>query len=153
MKFEILAPGEGDYKRYKDFIINIDERFIPKISEKQDLENYINKTFEKAFKFCFIENDKIIACNIVYLNVAPGYSYGSIAGVLKEYESEGLGLFLMRKANKKAKEIGSAGYRVQIRSTNLVVYKFYLSQGFQIIKDENFKNTDIHILDLQKNFF
>lgn len=152
IKYKVYHPKEISFYKLYDFIKESDKLFIPTLSTLVDLKEYTEKIFNNATCFAYLEEGEIIALSIAYVNKAPQETYGTYLAVKPEFEADGLGLDLVRKAIGYAKEFGSSGFSLQIRSSNKMLLKFYLHQGFTIIKEGLYPNSDIKELDLNKKF-
>lgn len=152
MKYKIQQPGEGNKEAIKNFIEKMDKFFTPTLASRVNIEVYCNKIFKNATKFIYEEKGDVIALCIVYVNEAPKESFGTYLAVLPEYATYGLGLDLVRKAIKYAKSKGSSSFRVKIRASNKMLYKFYQLQGLSKVNEENYPNSDIVEYELVKLF-
>lgn len=113
-------------------------------------DDYIKKIYEKATKFLYEENKKIIALSLVYVNKAPNESFGTYLCVDPRYNDVGLGLELVLKALKYAKEYGSSSFRVMIRSSNSMLFKFYSKLGFKVTQELKYPNSEITEYEMVK---
>ena len=152
MEYKIFGPKEGDKTIIGDFMKRMDSNFTPTLASRLNLDEYIEKIYNNATKFTYWDKDKLIALGISYINKAPLESFGAYVVVDPAYESYGLGLDICMKSFKYAKEFGSASFRVKIRDSNTMLNKFYLKQGFKLIHQGTYPNSDIKENELVKNF-
>lgn len=152
IEYKVFQPKEISFDKLYDFIKESDKLFIPTLSSLVELKEYTEKIYNNATCFVYLNDEDIIALSIAYVNKAPKETYGTYLAVKPEFEADGLGLDLVRKSISYAKEFGSSGFSLQIRSSNTMLLKFYLHQGFTIIKEGLYPNSDIKELDLNKKF-
>lgn len=138
MEYIIKTPGTEDVQRIHQFLVDTDHLSIPPLSHRMDLLEFACKLQEKATLFEYVEDNKIIALNAVYVNKYPTDSYATSLAVLQEYEGYGIGAKLILKAINYCRKYGSEGYRLQMRSSNTVMLDFYLQRGFAIIKEDDY---------------
>lgn len=142
MEFKILGPGEGNKDQIGSFMKDMDKYFIPPLATRINLDEYIDKIFNNATKFTYFEGDRLIAIGINYVNKAPDETFGTYLVVDPEFESYGLGLDIALKALKYAEKFGTASFRVKIRNSNKMLNKFYLKQGFKIVNQSPYPDSD-----------
>lgn len=146
------GPGEGPKENFHDFVMNSDNLFCPSLSSRVDLETYIKKMYDNGTKQIYIENGAIIGLSVSYINKAPNYSFGTYLLILPEYEGYGLGLAMVKNNLKYAKEIGCKEYRLRIRASNKMLYKFYKSMGFIESEKIPYEGTDEFQYEMIKYF-
>ena len=146
------GPGEGPEDDFFQFVKDSDAFFNPPLSVRVNVEEYAKKMFLNGTKQWFADNGKIIALSVAYYNKPPQESFGTYLFVLPEYESNGLGLKLVQNTLKYLKEFGADRYRVKIRASNKMLYKFYLLMGFKKTGEGLFPNTDEVEYELTKFF-
>lgn len=95
---------------------------------------------------------KLIACNAVYVNVAPLDSFATFLVVKEKYANYGIGAKLIIKAVRYSKELGSSGYSLKMRASNKVMYDFYLRLGFIKVSEGKYPNSDEYEYGLRISF-
>lgn len=138
MEYIVKTPGQEEVSKIHHFLLDTDHLSIPPLSHRMDLLEFAKKLQEKATIFEYVEDNKIIALNAVYVNKYPIDSYATSLAVLPEYEGFGIGAKLILKAINYCKKYGSEGYRLQMRTSNRVMLDFYLNRGFSIIQEEDY---------------
>ena len=152
LSYNIEYPNAGDKTTFIDFIVESNEWFIPKLDTRVDLESYATKLYQYGTKFICNDGDSIVAISIAYINTAPKYSFGSYLVVSPRYEGLSLGFSLLLKTLKFAEENGSKGFRLKMRASNHMLFKFYSKLGFKIIGENTYPGTDIIEYELSKDF-
>lgn len=151
-KTEILEPSVIDPEELFQFVQESDSLFIPLLSTRTDLKEYSYKMALNATLFITRKGNELIACNAVYINPKPNYSFATFLAVKKEYENYGIGARLIIKAVKYAQKQNTNYYQLEMRASNIAMLEFYKHLGFRIIGEELYPGTTELRLTLQKDF-
>ena len=151
-KTEILTPSVIDPEELFHFVCETDSLFTPPLSYRIDIKEYSYKMASKATLFITRQKDEILACNAVYVNPRPGFSYATFLAVKKEYEHLGIGARLILKAIKYAQQQNSSSYELQMRASNIEMLEFYKKLGFKIINIEPYPHSKELMLTIKKEF-
>lgn len=141
MEFIVKNPKEECIENIYDFFVKTNDLTIPPLSQIVNLKEYTEKIHSNATLFEYIEDNRIIALNAVYVNKYPQDSFATSLAVLPEYEGYGIGAKLILKAINYCKKYGSQGYRLQMRSSNIIMLDFYLKRGFSIIQEDDYSEN------------
>lgn len=122
------VKGEMYENRILDFLTDVDDVIIPKLSERVHLEEYAKKLACKAETlFARYENNDIGACSI-YCNTEIAY-ISSIA-VKKAFASMHIGSEIILNAKKKSCFCGCKCIRLDVFKENDNAIRFYKKNGF-----------------------
>lgn len=152
MEYKVFKPGEASVDLVARFIKDMDKLFIPTLSSRVDLDEYAAKMCKNATMFSYLEDGEIVALSVAYINKAPLESFGTYLAVHPDLADTGIGLVLTVKNIKYAEKMGSASFRVKIRASNEMLYRFYVKQGFVKTKEETYPNSDIIEYEMVKRF-
>ncbi|MCF2659126.1 GNAT family N-acetyltransferase [Parabacteroides distasonis] len=154
LKFEVKIQSEIDKDELSGFVWKTEGRLIPSLSSRINVDDFIERVYQNATFFIArdIENDIIVALNIVYVNQAPDRSYATFLAVLEEFESMGIGARLILNAIRYCKKVGSACYSLSMRKSNETMLAFYLKNGFVIESEKTYPNSDEIQVDLKLVF-
>lgn len=126
---DIESVDEGEI--YK-LLFQYDSYFIPKISERTNLEEYAKKLSSNA-TFILAKNKNIIlGFAAIYYNPAPQSTYLPLISVNHDCQGLGVGRMLMVKIINYCNVNNSAGILLEMRADNLKLFKFYSDFGFKI---------------------
>lgn len=153
--YEVLPAGQIDVSEFFKFAEDTDHLFIPRLSSRVQLQEYIGKMALHATIFTvrdLEDNSKLIACNAVYVNKTPLNSFATFLAVREEYASYGIGAKLIIKAIRYCQEFGSAAYSLKMRASNKVMYDFYCRLGFKKIAEAKYPNSEEIEYELEKTF-
>lgn len=147
--YQIVEPKKENFDIFSSFVREMDSNFIPSISSRVNIDNYILKMYENATIFKITSEDKIIACNVVYVNEGKD-AFATFLAVRPEYENFGLGAKLIYKALRFCEEKGCLFYSLKMRISNKVMYDFYIRLGFDKIKVTKYPNSNEYEVELVK---
>ena len=125
----VIPPVDKD--ELKAFLISVDTKLIPKLSDRVDIDVYADKLSEFADLFYLFDREKMIANAAVYLNHGKN-GYISSFAILPEYQGKGMGRKLFLAVNREARKRGITQIGLEVFETNKRAIRFYEKQGFQI---------------------
>lgn len=141
-----------------NFLLKIDDSFIPKLSSRVELTEYAIKLFENAVIFSVLSVDKkdVIGAILLYCNdKEKKNAYIPIVGVLKEFRGLGITKILFGKVEKLLKETGFKSLSLETWFGSDAL-PYYIKNGFyieQTIFDRPDKGMSIKLKkELQLNF-
>lgn len=141
MTFSIEHPNTIDEEELYDFFQKVGDTFVPPLRTRIDIPVVVKKIRRNATLFVYREEGKLIACNAVYVNKSPDYSYATFLAVVPEYEAMGIGARLVLKAINYCRAFGTHSYRLQIRLANSDMLNFYLRHGFVVTGESVYPNS------------
>ncbi len=113
------------------FLNDVDKDFIPNISAKVNLEEFVCKVFSLS-ELIAVEDEEIKGLLVLYCNDAiENKAYISFVAVRNMYRRQGIARSLMASAIQRAKEKGMKA--IGIHSNNPVALGLYKSLGFKTI--------------------
>lgn len=118
----------------KEFLISIDHSFLPKLSNRIDIDSYSEKLIRRAITFSIIHKptNKIIACIAVYANNQENQeAYIPVLGTLEDFRKQGLIKELFQNVENYLfnKNYKSINLETWVGSTAL---NYYIKNGFYI---------------------
>ena len=152
--YSILLSKEINKDEFVSFVKDTELLFVPRLSTRVSLIEYAEKMYQYATLFIVRDMDdagKLIACNAVYVNVAPLDSFATFLVVKEKYANYGIGAKLIIKAVRYSKELGSSGYSLKMRASNKVMYDFYLRLGFIKVSEGKYPNSEEYEYDLRND--
>ncbi|MFO7851419.1 MAG: GNAT family N-acetyltransferase [Bacteroidota bacterium] len=116
-------------KKIYNYLVSVDKDFIPNLSSKVALHEYVEKIFKLGNVYVAVEDDTIQGLIIFYTNDKKNRkSYGALLSVRKEFEGRGLSKELFTVFIKKSKEAGML--YATCHTSNPVALKIFYSFGF-----------------------
>lgn len=147
--YQVLSPKQERFEDFCSFVKEMDSNFIPTISSRVNIDSYILKMYENGTIFKIIDENKIVACNVVYINEGID-AFATFLVVRPEYADFGLGAKLIYKALRFCKDKGCCKYSLRMRKSNQVMYDFYIHLGFEKILESKYPNSDEFEVELMK---
>lgn len=135
-KIEYVWSDKGEGKRIYQFLIETDNCFIPKLSERVNIEEYAQKLAQNAENiFVSYEGQDIGACS-VYCN--SDIAFISSFAVKPEYMRMKIGSHMMGQVVQQTKQLKCKSIRLEVYASNSAARTFYEKCGFVSIaqKDE-----------------
>lgn len=131
----VWLSGSSQSKRIKDFLIQIDEIIIPRLSDRVDMGEYSLKLAMQAKNlFIMIDNEDIASCS-VYCDGTIAY-ISSIA-VKEKYQSSGIGRYMLYIVKGYVRRKGCKKIDLKVHKDNIHAFEFYVKNGFEIFQLEN----------------
>lgn len=128
----MLTTSYFDKENLLNFLQTIDQDFTPKLSEKVNLDVFINKIVDNANIVIDFENNEIRGLLVLYCNDSINkYAYISLCGVIRQYRGMGLAKKLLLKAIDIVKDKNYI--TLGVHSNNLIAIELYRKLGFKII--------------------
>lgn len=127
----VMPPS--DKKRLKKILLRLDEAIIPKLSERVDLDEYVQKLSERAELFYVINRGEDIGNCAIYLNRGT-YGFISSIAILKEWKGLGIGKLLWNHVLERSMEKQVKTIELMVHQENYNAMKFYAKAGFRIVE-------------------
>ena len=137
-----------DVETIRQFLIEVDRTFPVPLSEKQELEKFAVKLYEKAALCTVMEEGRIIAMTAGYVkNVVENLAYVSVVATLPEYQGRGYSSDTVRRFIKKAKEQHLDGVHLYTAAGNEKAIRMYKRIGFEeLLLDHEERPKDVHLI-------
>lgn len=129
----MIEVGYHEKKKLISFMEDINDDFVPKLTDKVRLDNYVDKIIDKAILLVDLDGDNIAGLVVLYCNdQSQRRAYIPFCGVKKEYRNLGIARRLIEKAititgEKQFKVLG-------IHSNNLIAINLYRKLGFHLVE-------------------
>ena len=116
--------------RIADFLLKTNELYIPHTTDLvKSLDEYAEKLSLNADSFFLCDAHKDVGYCALYAN-KPDMAFISTIGVMKDYQSKGMGGALLNAAISFAKEKGFSRIALEVDPSNIVAITFYQRHGF-----------------------
>lgn len=152
IEYKLYRPGELDASIIHAFLIEMDDYLIPTLSSRVDLGAFATKISNLATHYVAYDGKSLIGLCSFYFNYSPHCSYGTYVCTHPNYRDEMVGVELLQKFIEYCRLNGSKGVEAVIRKSNKALVKFYSAMGFSIVGEENYPNSDIVELHIEKTF-
>ncbi len=137
-----------DVEAIRRFLIEVDQTFPVPLSQKQELEKFAVKLYEKATFCTVMEKGRIIAMTAGYVeNVVENLGYISVVATLPEYQGRGYSSDTVRRFIEKAKEQHLDGVHLYTASGNEKAIRMYKRIGFEeLLLEHEERPKDVHLI-------
>lgn len=116
----------------RKLLFQYDTYFIPKISDRTNLEEYAKKLSTNATFILAKNKNTIVGFAAFYYNPAPQSTYLPLIAVDQDCQGLGIGRMLVEKMVNYCFINNSAGILLEMRADNSKLFKFYSDFGFTI---------------------
>ena len=152
-QYIIHDPGTLDYAVLQAFLVDTEDMFSPKLSDRLDLEEYAKKLTSRAYILACHHENQILGLTAIYYNPNPEYSFSTMFCVRKEYQkSDVIGIKLQELLRDFWKEHPTQGIRFDIRKSNKQLVRYHKIKGAQILCENIAPNSDEVELRMQYEF-
>lgn len=130
--------GLATQKQLYNLLLSCDNFFIPKLSEKVNIEKYSEKLFTRAVNFEAWENDNVIGLISMYVNDEK-ISFGYITNVSVEnkYLNKGIASKLLKNCIEYAKIKKLRCIKLEVNRNNISALKLYEKFNYKVYQDDN----------------
>lgn len=137
-----------NYIQIRKFLEKADQLFPIPLSEKQNLDEFAKKLYEKATVCKVSEGDHIMALLAGYTdNVEDGLGYISIVATLPQAQGKGYGTSLIREFLDIAQSKGLRAVHLYAVKENIPAMRMYKKLGFEdFVIDDEPRPNDAHLI-------
>ena len=136
---------KNSVSQIKDFLFKVSGLFPVPLSEKQNLDDYAVKLYEKATILTAMQNDEIISLVAGYTeNIVDNMAFIAIVATLPEMQGKGLAAKLVKEFIGLCNKKGIDSVHLYAVRDNFPAVKMYKSLGFT----EDFPETEPRPRDL-----
>lgn len=125
--------GKEYVDRICQFLFDIDEDMIPRLSPRVNIDEYAGKLAERAITLFVTSNSCDIASCSVYCDTQNAF-ISSIA-VKKEYWRHHIGTRLINEVKAYVRKQGCLRIRLEVYRDNIQAIGFYKKNGFQCVQE------------------
>lgn len=144
IEYKIAKNNVKSKKRILKFLTEIDGIFPVNLSDKVDLNEYVNKIFEKGIIIISEFNNEIVGVLTGYINDKKNkLAYISVLGIKKEYQRRNIGKKLLHIFEQEAKKQKMTNILLYTHKENVGAIKFYEREGY--IMSEKKANYDYSV--------
>lgn len=134
---QLIKPSD-----ISSFLYSIDDDFIPKLSERLCIDNWVSKILLKAELICAKTDNKTVGLIVFYANDNNSHTaYISLLGVSSTFRKQGIGTDLLVRSFKKMKEKGMIIVGIHTNKENAL--ELYKKTGFKLISQTSTDNTSL----------
>lgn len=109
----------------------VDKEFSPSLSEKIDIESYVNKIIDHAVLFQILERGVLVGFLALYCNdTSCKVAYVTMVAIDKACRGKGLATSLIHIAIKYAKRAGFEKLSLEVYKSNHSALQLYKKLGF-----------------------
>jgi len=132
-----------DKKSILELVKSLDVYFVPPLSERIDLIEYVNKIDQYAnIVLAYTKKRKLIGIITFYNNdIVSKTAFISILGVMSKYQGQGVASNLVNMCIKECRLAGMNKIIVKTEAENFKAIRFYNTFGFKVKERLNEHNT------------
>jgi ribosomal protein S18 acetylase RimI-like enzyme len=134
----IFSIEKLSYQQVFDLLNRFDDKFVPKLSEELDIENYAKKMSDNALFAVYRKESNIVAFVAYYLNLELSVVYITCVCVDSAFERKGLAFNLILKLKSEYSRVVK-NMALEVRKDNLRAFNLYKNLGFIIVEDRGEK--------------
>lgn len=134
----IFSIEKLSYQQVFDLLNRFDDKFVPKLSEELDIENYAKKMSDNALFAVYRKESNIVAFVAYYLNLELSVVYITCVCVDSAFERKGLAFNLILKLKSEYSRVVK-NMALEVRKDNLRAFNLYKNLGFIIEEDRSEK--------------
>ena len=132
IRFSMQKSTESNIYNY---LLYVDNDFIPKLSDKIDLNSFSNKISNNTIRFEAWHIDKLIGLVSAYFNDYESKTgYINHVGVFKEYRGSGISDTLITNTINYGIDRGFKDLKLEVSKDNIVAIKLYSKHNFNTEK-------------------
>ena len=134
MKIFTKQTSNITYDQLFEFILKMDNDFVPPLSARVNLNNYVTKLLESAEVLTCFDAEKIAGVLAFYHNdYVNKYGYITYLAIDEPYRGKGIATQLLDECISYCKKSGMYFINVETWETNKPVLRLYMSKGFDIV--------------------
>lgn len=133
IEIRVMNYNEEELARLAALLRRIDNIFPIPLSKKVNIDEYAIKALSKGIVICAENSGDIIGILLGYANdLITKNVYIVVLGVLKEYQSQGIGRSLINRMKELSRSYGMKNVCLFTHQSNESAIRFYISNGFTI---------------------
>lgn len=119
-------------------LLNCDENFIPKLSNKTNIGEYANKIYNNAINFEAWNEDRLIGIISMYINQEKTlFGYITNVSILSEYANKGLASHLLAQCIEYSMDKNLFCIKLEVNESNIPALRLYEKFKFEIYEKNN----------------
>ena len=120
----------------KQLLTDVDDEFIPKLSVRLNLDEYVDKIIAKSTIVPVYENGVLNAFISFYCNDLKDHvGYLSMIVVKRDYRNKGVAQLLIEYAISFLQHSGFKYFRLEVNKQNVKALNLYKKSGFTIFQE------------------
>jgi ribosomal protein S18 acetylase RimI-like enzyme len=147
--YKVKNSKEYDKQNVFELIKKLDQYFVPSLSERVNLLEYVNKLDQHAnMVLAYNENENLIGVIAFYDNdLKSKIAFISVLGVLPNYQGQGVASMLVNKCIKECRLSAMKKIIVKTEIENSKAMNFYKKIGFN--EEEKLYEFGVEKIQLQ----
>lgn len=130
-KYELMDSNAFDKDGLKMFILSVNQDFPIRITDKIDIDDFLEKIKKVGNVYCAYDQDKIIGCAFFYANdERKKNAFLTLFAVKKEYRMCGVGSILFDNMVNYCIQLGFENLQLYTHKTNKIARNFYFKRNF-----------------------
>lgn len=122
----------------KEHLLECDDQFDPRLSERVELGNFSNKIFVDAITFEAWHDNSLVGFVSAYMNDEKKHSaYINHVSVLNRFAGQGIASRLITNCISHAESSGLREIWLEVSKSNLPAIDLYTKLGFEVIRDDD----------------
>lgn len=153
MCYYIDKYSNSDFESFTKFIIETEKLFNPPISERMDLQDYINKLIEESqILLAKSTADNLIVGTAAYYCTPKLYDYAFLSYIATNVKIKGIGSELVKIMINHCKNEKAKGIETQTWEGNIKSIALFQKFNFKRVGVENNRDNKINSIILRLNF-
>ncbi|MXV38996.1 GNAT family N-acetyltransferase [Flavobacteriaceae bacterium Ap0902] len=141
-----------DFESFKNFILKTEKEFNPPISDRVNIDEYINKlTNEAVIILTKNKNHEIIGTACFYCN-PKDFEYAFLSYIATTLNNQGIGSLLVNDMIAYCKKLGAKGIETQTWENNNNSLKLFNKFNFEIVGKKSNRSTETNSIILRLIF-
>lgn len=138
-----------DKAKVLSFILDLDKDFVPRLSQKVDIYNWVDKLFSLAYVTAAMQDDNLVGLVVFYANDKNFYKgYITYVAVSPLYRKQGLATNLLQYSFDTIKNVGMK--TIGIHTNNVNAMNLYRKVGFKLVSQQPLPEYDLTRFYLEK---
>lgn len=129
--------GLASKEQLQSLLIKCDKYFVPKLSEKVDIEEYSKKLFDNAINLEAWENNNLIGLAAMYVDEDKTLGFITNVSVDNGFTNNGIASKLLKHCIEYSKEKNLDKINLEVNENNTPALKLYNKFGFEVYEEKN----------------
>ena len=131
---------------YKEFIIDINYDLPIPVTDKIDIDIFLDKIEKYGNTCCYYNNNELVGCIFFYANDKEHFiAFITLFAVKKKYTNKGIGTILLKKMIDYCQNINMKKIQLYTHKTNKKAIQFYKKNGFNKIECDRIDDLKLEL--------
>lgn len=146
LEYKIMELTNFEKEKLKEFILNINYDFPIPITEKINIDEFLDKIKKNGKVYCAYDENEIVGCNYFYANnQKEKIAFITLLAIKKEYRGSGIGSILLDKTIEYCKKQKLKKIQLYTHKNNYTARKFYSKKRFYEIECDREKDVKLEL--------